>query len=157
MKRLAIALLLAPWFGCTTFKAVPPDGFAVFEGRESFLAVSADGVTYRVRHVDSDPDVGLDFWTEALKRRMQNAGYVFVEESAVHAGGEEGYQLLLAAPYGHEDYSYLIALFMPRGVLVVVESAGSVTRFDARRAAIDKSIAALKFGGRRAQVTDQTR
>ncbi|MEO1483265.1 MAG: hypothetical protein AAFU77_14255 [Myxococcota bacterium] len=138
-------LLLALLCGCTQFRATAPEGFAPFEEWGAFKAVSPEGVTFQVRAEDNSPEADLAFWSEALKNRMDDAGYVFVEEGEVKANGRAGYSLLLAAPYGQQDYSYLVTLFVNGGTLIVVESAGEVTEFTARRPAVDAAIAALTF------------
>lgn len=141
MKRiLVLAFLLA---GCTPFQATAPDGFAPFDDWGEFRAVSPEGVTFRVRAEDNEPEADLAFWAEALKNRMDDAGYVFVEDGDVSAGSVKGYRLELAAPFGQEDYTYLIAIFVSGSNIVIVESAGEVTRFSERRAAVDAAIAAI--------------
>lgn len=142
IRFIALAGLLT---GCTQFRATAPEGFAPFDEWGVFKAVSPDGVTFQVRAEDNSPEADLAFWSEALKNRMDAAGYVFVEDGEVQAGGKPGYALLLAAPYGQRDYSYLITIFVSGSSLIVVESAGEVTEFAARRGALDAAIAALSF------------
>ncbi len=141
MKRLL--LLVFALAGCTPFQASAPDGFAPFDDWGEFRAVSPEGVTFRVRAEDNEPEADLEFWAEALKNRMDNAGYVFVDDGEVSAGSTKGYRLELAAPFGQEDYSYLIAIFVKGSKIVIVESAGEVTRFAERRAAVDAAIASI--------------
>ncbi len=130
--------------GCRDFEATAPAGFAAFEDPSAFRAVSPDGVTYLVRSEANEPFAKLSFWQEALKKRMVDAGYAFVSDSEVKAGPRTGYLLELAAPVGVEDYTYLIAIFARGEDLLIVESAGEVTRFVQHRDAIIKAIAGVK-------------
>ncbi|MEL6543215.1 MAG: hypothetical protein AAFQ82_01235 [Myxococcota bacterium] len=143
MKRTFAVLLLLT--GCTSFQASPPEGFAPFDDWWEFRAVSPEGVTFRVREEDNEPEADLAFWSEALKNRMDDAGYVFVKDGEVKAGSVSGYALELAAPFGQTDYSYLIAIFVQGSDIVIVESAGEVTEFSERRSAIDTAISNLAF------------
>jgi hypothetical protein len=125
---------------CRGFDAVAPEGFARFDDWCQFRAVSPDGVMYRVRTEENDPPADLDFWREALKKRMTDAGYKVVADGDVEAGQRPGYLLDLAAPVGQEDYSYLVAVFVDSGDLIIAEAAGEVTRLAERRDAVIEAI-----------------
>lgn len=135
----AVAAFVALLF-CRGFEAVAPDGFAGFDDWCQFRAVSPDGVMYRVRNEENDPEAGLDFWREALEKRMRNAGYAVVGGSDLAAGQRAGYLLELAAPVGQEDYAYLVAVFVDGDDLIIAEAAGEVTRFAERRDAVVAAI-----------------
>ncbi len=135
-RLLGVLVAAAALCGCRAFHAETPEGFAAFDDWSRFRAVSADGVMYRVRSEDNDPKAGLPFWREALKKRMLDAGYIFVSDGELKAASEPGYLLELAAPVGQEDYTYLVAFFVKGSRLVVVEASGEVTKFRPRRAAI---------------------
>lgn len=121
-------------------RPVAPAGFAVYEKPRPYRAVSPDGVLYQVRVAREVEEASLDFWKEALKKRMLDAGYTFVAEGAIQAGGVDGYLLQLAAPMGAEDDSYWVSIF-PRGDrLVLVEAAGEAGRFQAHAAAVRAAI-----------------
>jgi hypothetical protein len=132
------------------FDASAPQGFAPYTGwhallTREFRAVSSDGVVYRVRREANEPVAELSFWKEALKKRMLDAGYVFVADSSVKAGTTTGYLLELAAPMGAQDYSYLVAAFVDGKHIIVVESAGEVTRLAKHKADIVKAMEALSL------------
>jgi hypothetical protein len=131
---MRLELLALSFVACVD--AAPPAGFAPFRDWLGFRAVSADGVTYRVRTEDNEPPASLAFWKEALKKRMVDAGYAFVSESDTKLGDREAYYLELAAPVGPEDYSYAVAIALDGGDLVIAEAAGEVTRFAAHKDAI---------------------
>jgi hypothetical protein len=139
---LGLALMLLGTSACASFTAVAPAGFAPFEKQGGELrAVSPDGVVYRVRDEKHKPHADLAFWKEALKKRMIDAGYHFVAEQDVSAGGKPGYLLELSAPVGEQDYGYWVAVFDAGSQLVLVEAAGEVTKLAARR---DQLLAAIK-------------
>jgi len=122
--------------GCCSLKAAAPEGFAAFRGGCPFRAVSPDGIVYRVRREANDPVATLEFWSEALARRMTEAGYVLQSTAEVRAGNVTGALFDLVAPVGAEDQTYLIALFVRGDDLVIVEAAGEVSRFAARWPAV---------------------
>ncbi len=142
--ELGLAALLS-LTACQGFKAQAPAGFAAYDDTTPFRAVSPDGVVFRVREDDNDPEEDLSFWCEALKKRMLDAGYAFVREDAIKAQDHEGYVLELAAPIGMTDYAYLVGVFVRGSELVVVEASGEVTRFAARRESVLQAIAALQI------------
>lgn len=121
-----------------------PDGFARYDNKSRpWRAVSPDGVLMQVRAEEHKPEATLDFWQEALRKRMADAGYTFVAERELTAGGVKGYLLELAAPMGTEDCSYWVAVFPDGKRLVVVEAAGEAGLFQARAEAIRASIAGM--------------
>jgi hypothetical protein len=139
IERIACGFLLTTMVlvvACGATRPDPPPGFAPYEGADSFRAVSADGVVYRVRTEPNEPRAELPFWKEALKRRMTNAGYHFVSESDLSTSGGIVYLLDLGAPLGAQDYGYLVAIFVRGERLVIIESAGEAARFRARREAV---------------------
>lgn len=122
-----------------------PAGFARYTKAKEIKAVSPEGVTFRVRSEANKPFAELPFWKEALKKRMLDAGYIFLDDSSVTADNREGYLLELTAPYGQLDYTYLMAVFVVGKKIVIVEAAGEVTDLAARREAILAAIGRLKF------------
>lgn len=148
-SRLLVALMLgAPLLlgGCgTAYRAKPPSGFARLEQEGPFRALTPDRVIYRVRQAPNEPRADLTFWQKALKQRMTDAGYLFVAEREIKASGVPGYLIELAAPFGQEDYSYLIALFVRDDRLVIAEATGEVSRLTKRRPAILSAIEGLQW------------
>ena len=128
----------------TTFLAAPPDGFAPYESKKLYRAVSPDGVVFRVRAAEHEPEADLAFWKEAMHERMEAAGYNFLSEAEVQASGTQGTLLELTAPYGTDDYTYLLAVFPAGKELVIVEAAGEISRFAARREAVLAAVAGVQ-------------
>ena len=122
-----------------------PDGFATYPNRKQFRAASPDGVLFRVRAVDHEPQADLAFWSEAMERRMTGAGYRVIRKSDIAAGGVSGHLLELSAPLGVVDYAYAIAILPSDKQIVVVEAAGEVSGFEARREAIVQSVRGMTW------------
>lgn len=122
-----------------------PAGFASYTQAGKIRAVSPEGVVYRVRTEDNKPFAELAFWKEALKKRMLDAGSIFLNESPIEADAQEGYLLELTAPYGQQDYTYLVAVFVRGKKIVIAEAAGEVSDLATRRAAVLEAIQNLKL------------
>jgi len=134
--------------GCGSARLEPPAGFAPYEASGAFRAVSPEAVVYRVRTEPNEPRADLPFWKEALERRMIDGGYRVLAKSDVSAaGGEPGFLLELAAPYGAQDFGYLLAIFVRDDRIVIVESAGEALRLQAQREAVLAAIARLDVAG----------
>ncbi len=147
-KKLQKILLLLSCVGacaCVGLSAPTPEGFARFGETSVMRAVSSDGVMYRVRLVDNDPKADLDFWREAFKKRMLEAGYRVVADGDITAAGTPGYLLELAAPVGQQDYAYAIAIYLQGSDIMVIEAAGEVTRFQKHRESVVTAMAAVEF------------
>jgi hypothetical protein len=144
---IALCSILFMGAGCvhTTQGNPVPDGFARYTDAQETRAVSPEGVTYRVRSEANKPYADLPFWKEALKKRMLDAGYLFLREAPVTADNREGYLLELIAPFGQQDDTYLMAVFALEKKIVIVEAAGEVNQLAARRKAIIAAIGRLKF------------
>lgn len=125
--------------------AVAPDGFAAFGKDSRFQAVSPDDVAYRVRSAENDPEADLAFWSEAMRVRMEAAGYHLVEQLDVEAGGRKGVVLDLGAANGEQDQAYMVGLFVDGGWLVIVEATGQAERFAGRREAVLAAIRGISF------------
>lgn len=143
-RLLVVAALCLFGSGCRGFDAEAPAGFATYDDWSQFRAISADGIMYRVRTGDNDPEAKLKFWSEALKKRMLDAGYAFISDGEVKAGNRPGYLLELAAPVGQEDYSFLVAVFVRGSDLIIAEAAGEVTRFAKHREAVVAAIGSIR-------------
>lgn len=126
-------------------KVAAPAGFAPGKKACRFTAVSPDDVVFRVRKAKNKPKADLAFWREAMRTRMTEAGYHVVAEGDISASGVPGALLELSAPDGALDASYLVAVFVDGGRLVVAEAAGEVSRFAARRQAVVDALSAMEI------------
>jgi hypothetical protein len=138
----ALAFIL---LSCAHFKAQSPSGFAAYESRCTFKAVSPDGVIFRVRSVKNKPKAQLPFWNEAVITRMKNAGYTLVDTSSISVQGHQTSITELAAPLGTEDHSYLIAVIYGPKRLTIVEAACEVSKFQKRKPDIIEAIKKIRL------------
>ncbi len=141
----ATALVLV---ACTTPPPPPPRptgpaDFGVYAYPFALKAVSADRVVYEVQRLPNKPLADQGFWQVALKERLVKTGYVVTREGAIESAGKKGYYIETMAPRGTTDYVYLVALFVQDQQITLVESAGALAAFEARRDAI---FAAIKSG-----------
>ncbi|MDA8137148.1 MAG: hypothetical protein M0036_00735 [Desulfobacteraceae bacterium] len=123
--------------------AALPDGFAAYPTDETFKAVNPDGIVYRVRRVPNKPYADMAFWKEAMKKRMLEAGYHFGAEGPLQAGARPGHLLELTAPYGPQDYGYMIAIFVEKENIQIAEAAGEISALARCRPALMKALASL--------------
>jgi hypothetical protein len=122
-----------------------PKGFAAYDTRRQDWAASPDGVLFRVRTAQHEPEADLSFWAEAMSKHLDGAGYRVARDGAVKAGSVAGQFLETTAPLGAHDYAYAVAVFPNGKSLVLVEVAGPVEKFEARREAIVAAIQGLGF------------
>lgn len=145
LAALALAATL-PLGACSRVLSESPSGFAPYPGETPYRSVSPDGVVYRVQVEANAPRADLGFWSEAMRRHLEGAGYRFRREHELRvASGEVGHALEMEAPAGDDDLAYLIGLVVADDRLVVVESAGEVHRFDARRDAVLAAISKIRI------------
>jgi hypothetical protein len=121
----------------------PPVGFSEWRKESRYRAVAPDDVLFAVRVERHKPKAELSFWKEAVRQRMEAAGYKVISEGDLEAGGRAGAFVELAAPMGTEDWTYLLAFFPDGRRMVIAEAAGAIARVDPRRAAILDTIRAL--------------
>ncbi len=143
----ATTVLLA---GCTTPappKREAPADFGIYDKPNVLKAVSADRVVYQVKYLENKPLADQGFWQIALKERLAKTGYVVTSEGAIESAGKQGYYVETTAPRGTTDYIYLVALFVQDKQLIVVESAGELAAYKARRETIFSAIKAGNLTG----------
>lgn len=145
MTRCIFALALAWTLGACAapFQAVPPATFAAYDDPEPFRSLSSDGTLYRVRAVANEPKATLGFWAEALRHQLEQSGYKVMEDGRWQQPA--GYWLELAAPWGHQDYTYLVGIFVTDEHIVITEAAGEVSRFRGHRDAILEAMQGVKL------------
>lgn len=128
--------------GCTV---QTPADFAPYEKVSRYQAVSPDDTVLRVRTVRHDPEAELDFWAEAVRRRMEEAGYqVLSQDTVTTAGGVAGTVLELGAAEGARDRVYLVGVFPDGRKLVIVEATAEAGVWKGRREAVRQALAGLE-------------
>jgi hypothetical protein len=153
--RLALLSLCAGLLvACTTPPPASqtPAGFADYEGTQKLQAVNAERVVYQVRQIDNKPRADLAFWRVAMKEHLLKSGYVLVTEGELGDAARPGYFIETSAPRGRADYMYLVAIFVQDQHITVIEAAGELAAYKARR---EQIFAALKSSG--AAPADRTR
>jgi len=149
MKRLKIStitlfagLLATLLSGCAPYKAQAPEGYAAWDQSSPYKAISADGVLFRVHSESDETKAGLQFWKEAVHTKLNDAGYLFQDSTAIKIGsGEDAWVLEYATPMGARDYTYTVALTVKGEDIVIAESGGELEDYKKDR---EKIIAALK-------------
>jgi hypothetical protein len=149
---LALALVSLLALSCVTpqVEIDTPKGFAAYIDAEPYRAISAEGVRLRARLIENDPEQSLEFWREALRVKMERAGYAKLAEERFDAPSGEGAYFEWAAPVNGEDWVYMTAISLEEGQIVLVEAAGPFELYSAHRSAVKESLASL-------QVTERLR
>lgn len=147
IRRHVLVVLLVLLFvllfgaGCTTAPPVaPPAGFAVYDDPAAMRAVSPDGVRYRVRYAENDPEQSLEFWREALSLHLERAGYGVLREESVTTPAGPGALFEWVAPLGAAEWIYLTAVVPAGEKLIVAEAAGPADLYRAHRDALVMSL-----------------
>ena len=145
-----LSLLVCSWLtlsslvGCApSYTAVKPEGFAAYKGNKPYRAISPDGVVYEVREVKNEPYAELSFWKEAMKKRMDDAGYRVIQDTTMTIGNREAAYIELAAPMGERDYLYLVTITTNEKKIIIAEAAGVVQQVQNRKQAIIDAIEAI--------------
>jgi len=130
---LTLFVAISTLASCASFHAESPQGFAPYREGKDFRAVSPDGVLYKVSAEKHKPKADLAFWKEALALRMRAAGYHITDSLSLTIDNTPAFGLLLEAPLGTSDQSYLIVAIPGNSHIVVVEAAGDTPKFAARK------------------------
>ena len=146
-KRALISLCLPVLIlaSCATQRPVAdqPSGFAEFSGGSFYQAVSPEGVALRIRSIENKPYQTLEFWSEALKVHLLQAGYALVAEDAFSAPVGEGIYFEWVAPVQGEDWIFLTALTSSDTDIVLAEAAGEYALYQEYRNSLMTSIASI--------------
>jgi hypothetical protein len=142
MRILVLALVLAA--GCFTGpRLATPDGFAELgkSGPYAYRATTARGVVIAARVADNRPRGNLEFWTDAVDRKLAADGYVLDDRRAVRSrGGLAGTMLR----YTLDDLRYLVAVYTTGDKVYVVDAAGQAADFDPLAATLAQAALSLR-------------
>ncbi len=131
--------------GSAPYQMTTPEGFKKYERSRDFKYITPDGVMLKAREVDNYPRADLPFWTQALRRHLEERGYAFsAEKSFRTAAGREGATLTFLLPHGAEDWVLSVTLFVVAERLVLIEAAAPYSRFAPREAAIAAALATFE-------------
>ena len=129
MRRRLLGLLpLALMIGCSHVRMMAPDGFAPLPDRQAFRAVSPEGVRFRVRTVENEPEQSLEFWSKALRSHLEKEGYPSSgEPTRFTAGEQDGMAFEWVMPYANETWSYLTAIVVSEVASTSPRRPGSIS------------------------------
>lgn len=129
---VGLVLLLG---SCASSRPWVPAGFAVYHDLKcnGVCAVNPEGITWRVHQDKDQPKADIHFWKEAMQKRMTGAGYRILDSISFTNNAEPGWALVLTAPLGQVDYTYLVGAVIHGHELTVIEAAGTSTDFAKHR------------------------
>jgi hypothetical protein len=129
-----------------------PQGFAVLDEQKEYVyrAASADNVVLAVRAEKNEPRGPLEFWADALDRKLRNSGYVPDGTSIAvrSADGLDGKLMKYTRDRNRRKHQFWIAVFVTDKRVWVVEAGGDAERLkDKRAGAVKRSIESMSFHG----------
>lgn len=142
---LIATLVLA---GCgPVLRAPVPGGFAPFSDNSPArqVATSPDDVSWETRLLEDQPEAGLAFWKDALRRHLESHGHQVVDSFAMDWGGTPagGYETRVALD--DREIACLVVV-SPKGTRIAVARATGLAKdFVRRREALVKSLAAIRL------------
>ncbi|MFP4562932.1 MAG: hypothetical protein ACLFRY_06435 [Spirochaetia bacterium] len=135
----AVLCGLVLFAGCRPYRAEAPKGFAEIRRPErgNYLAVSPEGVRFRIRTVENYPRMDTDFWAETLAAHLREEGYSLV--SGPEKAGET-IRMEWGVPYNGEDYMYTTAVKVSGRRIVIIESGAPYELYTRYADRIEKSL-----------------
>ena len=127
----ASLIMLALVTSCSRIEVSKPEGFAEIKERNTYRAVSPEGVLYSVRIASNRPRMDLEFWAKALKNQLVKEGYRILNEEGetFKTNRREGILYEWGVPYGNEDYIYLTAIVVSGKTIAIAEAGGEHTDY----------------------------
>ena len=150
---LAFVALSCGMLGGCEPKMQMPSGFVEVEtyqrGPYTQRAVSADGVVIALRSETNPKDATLDFWVTAVRDELVNRrGYTLAkEEPAEAANGAKGKLLTCTANRSGAEFTYIVAVYVMGGQVLVAEAGGKSETVVHRLGDIRQAMASLRAGG----------
>jgi len=139
---LLILMLVAA--SCATFRVGLPEGFALVQEGAEFVAVSPEGLTYRVKTEANYPEKNVDFWSGAMKRQLEEEGYKLRSEGEFfECPAGRGYFIEWNVPHQGETFIYMTGIVPAGGALYVAEAAAEHTIYKTYRDAIIESLESI--------------
>ncbi len=150
MARMTIILLVSlSLINCGVFERYAiekPEGFAEIRSRNSYKAISPEGVLFELRIERNSPRKNLDFWTPALERHMIDRGYALLEPAeTIETDRWPGSVHEWGAPVGTQDYVYLTAVFPARKRIYILEAAAEQSLYMKYRNELKTSIETFRI------------
>lgn len=146
--RLALAPLLALGLlstGCGP-ELAPPATFGVLDsGSYDYRAATPHGVVIAARSEENKPRANIDFWSRAVDVRLRRDGYAKTSEGTVATDrGLPGVEMRYTREKDGRAYDYVVALFVKKRRVYVVEAAGDKEDFLPAQADVEQAIRSLR-------------
>jgi hypothetical protein len=136
MKSIYLILLIIFLIvsSCSPKYTMPTlDQFSIYEKDRNARHISPDGIRLMVRTVPNNPKGDLPFWKEAIRKHLDDSGYLFQAQKTIdsknnttHAQGEA---LSFIVPYQGEDWGFAVVIFVNDEDLTLVEMTGPFQNF----------------------------
>jgi hypothetical protein len=149
LRKLCLAALAAAFFGCSPLISAPPSNFVVLDDATyDYRATSADGVVIAATKLRHEPRGELSFWVRAVENRMHDrGGYRLVDQRDVKTSrGLAGRELRFRHDDGAVPHTYVVAVFVTKRHLFLVEAGGPEERVAEAGPQIDAAITRLNAG-----------
>lgn len=148
VSLLLLALALPAGCGGPPYGLEPPAAFKRYEDAPGLKLITADGVMVKAREVENYPKADLPFWTDAMKRHLEERGYVTKapETCFQTRRGLKGCTLDFLLPHGAEDWVLSETIFVVGDRIVLVEAAGPYERYARVEAALKGSLVTFDPG-----------
>ncbi len=143
MKKLlsySIVISFVLLFSACAYKAPVPNGFAEFDYGDDFKAVNPEGVVYRVKVLENDPKADLEYWTEAVRTRMEHSGYKEISKEEFKGTLPKLSSTKYVAPYKGKAYQYQIVIGVDGDDIYLLEAAGELEKMAEYQKDIDEAI-----------------
>lgn len=157
-RRLTALVLTAGCMlatGCAPgFQITLPNRFVVLDDEAQsrpdeyrLRATTPDGVVVGVKSLDNRVAGTLEFWSEAVTRRLRdNSGYELLSEEAIRAAnGQTGHLMRYGRDLQSHTYRYSVAVFVTESHIWVVEAGGREAAYAELESAIESSVNAMVF------------
>ncbi len=126
---------------CSPISVKKPQGFAEQRIGSEYYAISPEGTLFRVRYVKNYPEKELSFWSQAVKKHLEDEGYQFIKEEAFETPRKPGVLFQWGAPYGRDNYIYLTAIVVSGNKIGIAEASCEYSLFAGYR---DTLLASIK-------------
>ena len=136
------ALVLAG--GCIQGRIDQPDDYLPIatgpQYDQRFLSV--EGNVIACRTVANPKGGTLDYWTKAVTKELtERAGYRLKSAETITADGRDGTLFEFRTPVGGVEHTYLLAMFVDRSTIALVEAAGETEQVEKDR---DRLLATIR-------------
>jgi hypothetical protein len=142
--RILIAAFGLTLAACAPMTLSLPSRFAALETRGDYRAryVTPDGVVVSARALDQTVRGGLEFWGEAVVRRLRDQeGYELLSEAAVTAAnGASGHRYRFGRDLEGHAYRYTITVFLSSNELWLFEAGGRTASYEPLEAEVERAI-----------------